>query len=326
MNMRHRPEDMLALLGKVQNLVRQSSFTTTYKFAVLRAICDLAIELPEDADAVELEALAERVLRIYWRQAVPYRVAGGRAVSLHFSNNADSTPVILRRITELRAEQAKRNFAFPDPAQLAPHRRAVVPDLRKYVLRCLQPKNDPFLYALERRLIRFQPGVLATFRQFNSLIRDLVESRWARTVERWTAREVEEVRGSDALHQHLFGAERSNLRSVVKPMMELQRGLCFFSKRPLTARGADAAHVDHFIPWSWTHDDSVPNLVLSTRSQNLSKSDSLPSAADRRRWQARNEDHADTLRTIAREVGLAFNPEATHRMAEWAYRAARRSA
>ena len=62
----------LVLLERVQNLLRDSSYTTTYKFALLRALCDLAIELPDNTSNIALQTIAERFIHLYWRQVQPF--------------------------------------------------------------------------------------------------------------------------------------------------------------------------------------------------------------------------------------------------------------
>jgi len=42
----------LELLERLQALLRESKYTTTYKFALLHALCDLALELPVGQHAV----------------------------------------------------------------------------------------------------------------------------------------------------------------------------------------------------------------------------------------------------------------------------------
>ena len=62
-------------LSKLQRIFTESDFTATYKFALLIALADLAVELGAD-DCEELvvstRQIAEKFILIYWRQALPY--------------------------------------------------------------------------------------------------------------------------------------------------------------------------------------------------------------------------------------------------------------
>ena len=50
----------------------------------------------------------------------------------------------------------------------------------------------------------------------------------------------------------------------------------------------DDISVDHVIPWSYMYSDDLWNLVLTSKSMNSSKSNSIPSEAVIHRWEDRN--------------------------------------
>ena len=77
-------EAQLAFLAKLQRLFSEGDFTATYKFALLIALADLAVELGADDGAealllVQQARSAERFVHLYWRHAMPYGT--GRAGS-----------------------------------------------------------------------------------------------------------------------------------------------------------------------------------------------------------------------------------------------------
>ena len=67
-------EAQLVFLGKLQRIFTESDFTATYKFALLIALADLAVELGADDGEelmVSIRQIAERFIQLYWRQALP---------------------------------------------------------------------------------------------------------------------------------------------------------------------------------------------------------------------------------------------------------------
>ena len=65
----------LQFLSKLQRLFAEGEFTATYKFALLIAIADLAVELGHDDDrplALTHRALAAKFIELYWQQTAPY--------------------------------------------------------------------------------------------------------------------------------------------------------------------------------------------------------------------------------------------------------------
>ena len=72
--------DQLAFLGNIQRLLEEGQFTATYKFALLVALVDIAIEQREDeggAVRIPLQAIAEKFAEYYWGYPRPY---AGKAV------------------------------------------------------------------------------------------------------------------------------------------------------------------------------------------------------------------------------------------------------
>lgn len=85
---------------------------------------------------------------------------------------------------------------------------------------------------------------------------------------------------AEDLADHLFGGTRIDLEAVRTPLLELQRGTCFYCVRRV--RAGDA-HVDHVLPWSRTALDALANLVVADAPCNAVKSDLIPVAAHVRR-------------------------------------------
>jgi hypothetical protein len=69
------PAEQIAFLGNIERLLSEGKFVATYKYALLIAIADLAVQLGND-DGSELElplrAIAEQFIELYWRHSAPY--------------------------------------------------------------------------------------------------------------------------------------------------------------------------------------------------------------------------------------------------------------
>jgi hypothetical protein len=79
MNQSPTAEEHLAFLVKLQRLLSEGDFTATYKFALLMALADIAVERGHD-DVRPLEIpmrdIAEKFVDYYWQQTMPYKSAG----------------------------------------------------------------------------------------------------------------------------------------------------------------------------------------------------------------------------------------------------------
>jgi hypothetical protein len=65
----------LTFLANVQRILEEGQFTATYKFALLIALVDLAVERGDDTgDSLHLPlvTIAEKFIEMYWRHTSPF--------------------------------------------------------------------------------------------------------------------------------------------------------------------------------------------------------------------------------------------------------------
>jgi hypothetical protein len=69
------PETQVQFLFKIQRLLSEGGFVATYKFALLVALGELAVERGDDiTEHLDLDTvdLAEKFVQLYWRQVLPW--------------------------------------------------------------------------------------------------------------------------------------------------------------------------------------------------------------------------------------------------------------
>src|SRR5436190_387211 len=70
------PADAQVLfLRRVQRLLAEGLYTASYKYALLHALADLAVTRGDDSGAplaLSTAEIAEAMIDLYWRQALPY--------------------------------------------------------------------------------------------------------------------------------------------------------------------------------------------------------------------------------------------------------------
>jgi hypothetical protein len=298
-------EKMLALL-------EDGSFTATYKYAVLLGLLDLALEnvgsQGEPPDCFTTAQLADKVIELYWPHAVPFGRDSGAEVLLQNAGRAGAQAAIVRSIQQFR-RRISSTHATSSLVQLRQRAALEFTRLRDEVewkliqmplprLQVIGTLSDPFLYhigwdtTVKRAPVRayqtgrpgtfdnriqLRPGIGAYLIQFGALLRPLIQRKWAGLVARLN--NLEEAR----LERFLFGATRSSLEQVREPLIELQRGCCFYCSSRVRGR----SEVDHFIPWSRYPGDGLANLVLAHEQCNRSKRDFLPATLHVERWSER---------------------------------------
>ena len=160
--------------------------------------------------------------------------------------------------------------------------------------------------------IELRPGVAYCFRQFYSLVQDVVRAAWLRDVRSLNGDLLGETLD---LREFLFGAERTALAAVRPVLAELQHERCFYCSKPI--RG-DGGEVDHFIPWAKYPVDLAHNFVLADRGCNGKKRDRMPHVEHLAAWTERNGRYGDQI-TAALMNQLPCDLHCTNRIAHWAY-------
>ena len=197
-------DEIFAFGERLLALLEEASYSTTYKLAVLLALIDLCMEHSRrDGSApttVTTRQLAEKVLELYWPQAVPFGARTG-AVVLAQSNGGQAE--ILTAIVRFRdAHAPDAGASIARARRLAPGRlERLVREIEWKLVEMPLPRlqrvgreDDPFLYriAWNERITRrefdgpgFDNRILFTgsagnhLVQLLGLLRPLVQRRWA---------------------------------------------------------------------------------------------------------------------------------------------------
>ena len=96
-------EYQVTFLANLQRILSEGGFVSTYKHALLLAIADLCVEIGDNSGAalvVPVDALAEKVIAYYWRQALPYAADHGDGTTL--SQNTGKQAEIIRHVVDAR--------------------------------------------------------------------------------------------------------------------------------------------------------------------------------------------------------------------------------
>jgi hypothetical protein len=168
-------EAQLAFLTKVQRLFAEGEFTATYKYALLAALADIAVELGQDDGAelrLRLGEVAERFIVLYWRQTMPY-AAPGRAVEPGvLVQNLGAQAAVVKAI---EAFQRGTGLQTLPRAQRHKDFKGLVQEVGRTVsaqplnfLQNLGGKADEFLYRRSGRgEVCLLPGVAYCLRRFH---------------------------------------------------------------------------------------------------------------------------------------------------------------
>ena len=311
-------EEQLTFLRSLQRLLNEGKFTASYKFALLHAIADLCVQKGDDSGAelkLSTSDIAEKFIRLYWRQAAPF-IAGGHEKVLR--QNTGGKAAVVRELEEkYDVFQGSLAQLESSPADWGHVRRRVARTVKKMPLGRLQELRSgrlDFLYEIVDRgwAVRLKPGVAYCFRAFYPMVADTVEGAWAHFVQRLNRGVLGQVVD---LRSFLFGSQRSPLAKHRSLLRDLQQARCFYCGRGIN-KGGD---VDHFIPWRRYPLDLGHNFVLAHKKCNSSKSDLLAAEEHLERWTERSLIYGDALEEGFDERNVLHDWPATRQIAHWAY-------
>lgn len=285
-------DDPLALGQRIVAILDSGARTATYKLATLMALIDHCVEnFPADRDAslaVPLDALAARVIELYWPQVRPFE-------SQELKQSTQSVAKILRTVQSLRettgagmsgTSLAVASRRAPEAFDAAVDQVVLV--LVQQPVHRLQklPGGDsaPFLFddswmnsGVSRRTIALHgdsitlfPGVAYGLGRLSGLVKPVLESLWVedvRRMNRWLDAEVPDVAG------HLFGRDRIALAPARQVLKQAFGPHCFYCGAQVPVDNP----VDHVLPWTRVGIDGLANLVLACRRCNGDKLHALPS-------------------------------------------------
>lgn len=277
----------LALGEKLLSLLEESARTTTYKPALLLALVDRAQEYSEQ-DSIPVRALAERVVELYWPQTLAYPTTGD---VLKQSQTITGRAAIVQAIVAFRDQHAAAARTLPPAIQ---HERGweqlvtrVEETLAEWPIPRLQRPYEPFLYDFDwswaetggwsvrayrtsGRAVRLYPDVGDALTALGPLLRPFITRWWTDKAAQLNP-DVEAARSVLEFEDFLFGRDRVALERIAEGLLDLQQGRCFYCHTTI----GPGREIDHFIPWTYSGDDGLDNLVAACHGCNNGKRSTL---------------------------------------------------
>ena len=323
--------DALALGGKLLALLDESARTTTYKPALLLALIDRVQEYVEH-DSIPVRALAERVVELYWPQTLAYPTTGS---VLKQSQTSTGRATIVQAILAFRDQHATEARALPPvirhDQEWGRLLARVEETLAEWPIPRLQRPYEPFLYAFDwgwaedggwsvrayrdtARTIKLYPGVGDALTALGPLLRPFITRWWTDKAAQLNP-DVEAARSVLEFEDFLFGRDRNALERIAEGLLDLQNGDCFYCQIALTRN----REIDHFIPWSYSGDDGLDNLVAACHRCNNSKRATLAGPDHLAHIIQRNRAWNHDLAALSTERRWPRDPDRTQRIARGAY-------
>ena len=232
--------------------------TNTYKFCLIKAICDQIYNIEEKSEGYFLaySQIFERFAENYWNLVLKYGIK-----QMVYNGKAELSKV--ESIILLASKQYNIPKETPFSSVNAVDRAKIIKDIRteckKCVIGALYNDFDGKLYSfsLKEDGIIISRGAYGFISRYKMIIEKINYYSWARFIEK-----INENEGITKLIDklELSTPKRIDL-SIYREFFLKNLGVtkCFYCNEDLKRR----IHVDHFIPWSFVKTNNLWNFVLS---------------------------------------------------------------
>lgn len=294
-------------LNKWLTVIEQMNNDNTYKLAWGRAIIECVAfdkyTVDDNKVIIEFDEISKCMIKYYWNQLFFF--------NLKQSPYKDKDPVICRYTNILIEEYkklSKRNFpVWFDEGITLIHKnnddlfndivKKVSDTLHQNV--CWRFKNIPNgivdLYEYDRSFgskIFIKYDDMICLKEYAVIVSKLLNYKWAQLLENFNfaPKIVSKINGIS--NAKLKRNNLSKYKDELLKQFSNGKAIDFYTGKELDY---DDLSVDHVIPWSFMYSDDIWNLVLTSKSYNSSKSNSIPTPEIIEKLKERNKKLLSTL-------------------------------
>lgn len=247
--------------------------TNTYKFGLIKSICDQIYDLVEveDGHFISYGEIFGKFTENYWNLVLRYEIK-----QMVFNGKSEYSTIEQIILSNKKKYGILQEVSFESIRELERHQiiKEVTKECKKCVIGALYNDFEGKLYSFSLK----GDGITISHGAYNFISRHKMELEkinyysWARFLEKINS---DDVTGKLLEKLDLATPQRRDL-SVYRDILyrEFQENCCFYCGKKI----GNKSHVDHFIPWSFVKTDNLWNFVLSCPRCNISKNNKLANA------------------------------------------------
>lgn len=285
-------------INKWLKIIDEMQNDNTYKLAFGRALIEnISFEkykVVEDKVIIDFDDISECMLKYYWNQIFYF--------NLKQAPQLNKEPVICKD-TKVLIDLYKKNTnsaipkwydeAIADIIRFAPE---IYDKTIKHISKTLhehvcwrfkivgRSEVDIYDYAPKVSKIVFTKENAQLLKEYSTIIAKLLNYKWAQLLEKFNYAPKIANKVSSISDKKL----RRNSLKKYRDALLLQysgKAIDFYTGEELSP---DDVSVDHVIPWSFMYSDDIWNLVLTSKSHNSSKNNSIPDEQTIKKLKERN--------------------------------------
>lgn len=275
----------------IENMRNENTYKLSWGRAILEIISEMNI--PKDDVIIHFDQISNKMLKYYWNQTYFFDL----------KQSSNRKPIIVQE-TEKCIEYIKvaLNSNIPvwyDKAEhhLKSDRKFFDSTITKIstTLACdvcwrfkIVKGENIEIYGLdkEKKEVTFTKDQVIELKEYAIILSQLMNYRWAQLLEKFNycPNITSKVKGiSDA---KIRRNSLKKYKDFLLDQMQHEELVDFYSGEKISL---DDISIDHVIPWSFMYSDDIWNLVVTSKSNNSKKGNSIPSKETIKKLEERNK-------------------------------------
>ncbi len=287
-------------------IIEQMNNDNTYKLAwgraIIECICSKQFLFENGKAIIEFDNISEKMLKYYWNQIFffhlkqsPYKSKDPvickdteKLINIYKKENNSSIPTWFSKAYHMLIKNHRK-----DITQIINHISKTLHENVCWRFKNFQSKTIE-IYKYDKSLgsrIYFESENVKLIEEYGVILSKLLNYKWAQLLEKfnYAPKIASKVNG--------ISEAKINRNSLVAYKDELLKenngvALDFYSGKKIVKEDIS---IDHVIPWSFMYSDDIWNLVITSKSNNSIKSNSIPPKSIIEKLKERNVRLVNTL-------------------------------
>ena len=282
----------------IEEMHNDNTYKTAWGRGIIECISIGEYSVIEDKGIVKQSDIVNKMIKYYWNQTFFFGLTQGKS------------PVILKHINSMIDKYKTEVSTYPVPWNDVEqyfmeenvtfyNKRvsAILSNIRINV--CPRFKNvsnseilDIYDIKDKEKLLIFQLKDIGILEDYGIILSKLLNYKWSQLLERFNTSPNITKKVKAASDRKIRRSSLAKYKNLLLKYYHNQEIRDFYSGEIIDKKDI---HIDHVIPWSFIYSDDIWNLVVTSSTNNLSKSNRPPTKTEIEKLELRNKELLKSL-------------------------------
>lgn len=290
------------------DIIENMNNDNTYKLAWGRALIEIVYEHKDDGNdfVISFVQIDEKMLKYYWNQTYFFNLKQSPGKKPIVVQETEKCIEFVKNIRQSNIpvwfDKAQQDL-LSDPNFYQKRINAIAKTLEHDVCwRFKRIKRDHHqrlvdldIYRLDRKamIVTFTSEEIKQLKDYAFILSQLMNYKWAQLLEKFNSAPKIALKVKGISDAKIRRNNLSKFKHILLSQMKDGNIIDFYTGKVLEENDIS---IDHVIPWSFMYSDDIWNLVITSKSVNSSKSNSIPSEEVIERLEKRNKELVEIVK------------------------------